>query len=138
MTYILDTNAITALMKGHAPVVERLAAVSKADVMLPQPALAEIAYGIARLPRSKRRTWLQERFDLVRSEIGRAVWSDEVSEAFGRIKAALEKRGQRIEDMDAAIAAHALAAGAVLVTADRTHMTRIPGVIVEDWSRERP
>ena len=92
MTYILDTNAITALMKGHAAVVERLAAVSKAEVMLPQPALAEIAYGIARLPRSKRRTWLQGRFDLVRSEMGRA--------------------------------------------ADRALTTRIPGVIVEDWSRE--
>ena len=36
--------------------------------------------------------------------------------------------------MDAAIAADAFAADAVLVTADRTHMTRIPGVIVEDWS----
>ena len=136
MTYILDTNAMTALMKGHAAVVERLAAVSKAEVMLPQPALAEIAYGIARLPRSKRRTWLQERFDLVRGEMGRAAWSDEVSEAFGRIKAALEKRGQRIEDMDAAIAAHARAADTVLVTADRALITRIPGVIVEDWSRE--
>ena len=134
MTYILDTNAISALMKGQAAVVGRLAAVSKADVLLPQPALAEIAYGIARLPMSKRRTWLQERFDLVRGEMGRAAWSDEVSEAFGRIKAVLEKRGQPIEDMDAAIVAHALAAGAVLVTADRAHMTRIPGVIVEDWS----
>ena len=137
MTYILDTNAISALMKGHATVVERLAAVSKADVTLPQPALAEIAVGIARLPKSKQRTWLQERFDLVRGEMGRAVWSDEVSEAFGRIKAALEKRGTRIEDIDAAIAARAVATGAVLVTADRAHMTRIPGVVVEDWSNER-
>ena len=136
MTYVLDTNAISALMKGHAAVVERLAAVSKADVTLPQPALAEIAYGIARLPPSKRRAWLQERFDLVRGEIGRAVWSDEVSEAFGRIKATLGKRGQPIEDMDVAVAAHALAVGAVLVTANRAHMPRIPGVIVEDWSRQ--
>ena len=134
MTYVLDTNAISALMKGHAGVVERLAAVSKADVMLPQPALAEIAYGIARLPTSKRRAWLQARFDLVRGEMGRAMWSDEVSESFGRIKATLEKRGQPIEDMDIAVAAHALTFGAVLVTADRAHMPRIPGVSVEDWS----
>ena len=136
MTYVLDTNAISALMKGHAAVVERLAGVSKADVTLPQPALAEIAYGIARLPPSKRRAWLQERFDLVRGEMGRAVWSDEVNEAFGRIKATLEKRGQPIEDMDIAVAAHALAVGAVLVTADRAHMPRVPGVIVEDWSSQ--
>ena len=70
----------------------------------------------------------------MRSELARASWSDEVSESFGRIKAVLEKKGQRIEDFDAAIAAHALATGAVLVTANLDHMTRIPGLTVEDWS----
>lgn len=49
-----------------------------------------------------------------------------------------------IEDMlcaihgnfDAAIAAHASARGAVLVTADRTHMPRIPSLVIEDWTAE--
>lgn len=135
MKYILDTNAIAALMKGHGTVVNRLAAVSQADVALPQPALAEVFYGIARLPPSKRRAWLQERFDLVRGEMVRAEWTDAVSDAFGAIKATLEKRGRRIEDFDAAIAAHALASHAVLVTADNEHMTRVAGLTVEDWSK---
>ncbi len=135
MTYILDTNAISALMKGHSAVIDRLAAVSRADVRLPQPALAEIAYGIARLPKSKRRVWLEERRALICGAMQRADWTDEVSAAFGQIKAILEKRGEPVEDFDAAVAAHALASGAVLVTADRRHMTRIPGVAVEDWSK---
>jgi tRNA(fMet)-specific endonuclease VapC len=133
--YVLDTNVISALMYGHPAATARLAAVSRADVRLPQPALAEIAYGIARLPKSKRRTWLDERRALIIGVIQRADWTDEVSTAFGRIKAALEKRGEPIDDFDAAVAAHALAAGAVLVTADRQHMTRVPGVAVEDWSQ---
>jgi tRNA(fMet)-specific endonuclease VapC len=49
------------------------------------------------------------------------------------IKAVLEKRGQRIEDFDAAIAAHAVANDATLVTAKPEQMTRIPGLPVEDW-----
>jgi tRNA(fMet)-specific endonuclease VapC len=131
---VLDTNAVSALMKGDPRVIERLKQVSKGDVSVPQPALAEIAYGIERLPKSKRKDALQERFDLVRSELARSSWSDEVSECFGRIKAMLEKKGLRIEDFDAAIAAHALARDAVLITANLDDMERIPDLTVEDWS----
>ena len=35
---------------------------------------------------------------------------------------------------DAAIAAHALALEATLVTANVDHMIRVPGLRVEDWS----
>ncbi len=58
-----------------------------------------------------------------------------MSEWFVFIKAALEKRGQRVEDFDAAVAAHALTEGAVLVTANLDHMTRIPGLKVDDWAQ---
>jgi len=132
--YVLDTNAVSALMKGTAAVVERLAASAPADVAVPQPVLAEIAFGIERLPRSKRRAALQSRFDLISAELPRAEWTDAVSQLFGRIKAALERRGTRIEDFDAAIAAHALALEATLVTANLDHLIRVPGLLVEDWS----
>lgn len=134
MIYVLDTNAVSALMKGTAAVVERLAATAPADVAVPQPVLAEIAFGIERLPRSKRRAALQSRLDLISAELPRAEWTDAVSHTFGRIKATLERRGARIEDFDAAIAAHALAVDATLVTANVDHMTRIPGLRVEDWT----
>ena len=135
MTNILDTNAVSALMKGNPAVVERVAATTRAEVAIPQPVLAEIAFGIERLPRSKRRTSLQARFDLVSAELPRAEWTDAVSQMFGRIKATLERRGTRIEDFDAAIAAHALALEATLVTANLDHMIRVPGLRVEDWSQ---
>ena len=134
MIYVLDTNAVSALMKGSTPFVERLASHAPGDVAIPQPVIAEITFGIERLPRSKRRKALQARFDLICAEIPRTEWTDAVSHAYGRIKAALERRGTRIEDFDAAIAAHALASGAKLVTANLDHMGRVPGLQTEDWS----
>ncbi len=135
MRYLLDTNAVSALMKGDARVVQRLRSLNRGEAAIPQPAIAEIAYGIERLPHSKRRAALQERFDLVRTELGRSPWTDVVSERFGAIKAALERKGKPIEDFDAAIAAHAQAAGAILVTANLDDMTRVPDLKVEDWGR---
>ena len=138
MMYILDTNAVSALMKGDEAVLDRIQTLSKSDVFVPQPVLAEIAYGIERLPRSKRRESLQDRFELVRAELQRIEWTDEISERFGTIKAVLEKRGQRIEDFDAAIAAHAIQPAAVLVTANTDDMMRIPGLTIENWVSSSP
>jgi tRNA(fMet)-specific endonuclease VapC len=135
VTHVLDTNVVSALMRGDVAVVARLRAVNRAEVKIPQPVIAEIAYGIERLPRSRRRQRLQERFNLVCGEIARAPWSDAVSERFGFIKAALERKGRRVEDFDAAIAAHALAEEATLVTADGNDMERVPGLAIEDWAR---
>jgi tRNA(fMet)-specific endonuclease VapC len=134
VTYVLDTNAVWALMKGAPAFVDHLTSVEPGSVGIPQPVVAEVAYGIERLPRSKRRRALQERFDLVCSELRRVEWTDEVSRAYGHIKALLERRGARIEDFDAAIAAHALALGATLVTSNVVHMTRVPGLRVVSWA----
>jgi tRNA(fMet)-specific endonuclease VapC len=135
MKYILDTNIVSALMKGDERVVAKLEKVSYAAVVVPQPVFAEIAHGIARLPKSKRQQSLRNKFEALRSVLNRAPWSDDVTDEFGRIKATLERRGRRIEDFDAAIAAHTSGEENVLVTANIGHMTRIPGIRLEDWSR---
>ena len=135
MKYILDTNAVSALMRGEASVVATLRGKDKQDVAVPQPVMAEIAYGIARLPRSRRKERLRERFVLIREEMTRVPWDDEVSDRFGTAKAALERAGTRLEDFDLALAAHALACGAVLVTANVRHLGRIPGLSIEDWAK---
>jgi tRNA(fMet)-specific endonuclease VapC len=134
MKYLLDTNVASEWMKGDQQVVERLRNMAKQDVAVPQPVLAELAYGIERLPRSKRKERLEDRLLAIRTEVRRMTWTDEVSAQFGTIKAALERRGERIEDFDAAIAAHALSVDAILVTTNVKHMGRIPGLRLEDWS----
>lgn len=134
MRYVLDTTAVSALMKGDASTVARLAKAQKSEVGIPQPVLAELSYGIARLPKSKKRESLSRALQLIADEIPRADWTDSVSDTFGTLKAALEHEGTKIDDFDCAIAAHALAARATLVTSNVGHMSRVDGLRVEDWS----
>lgn len=133
MIHVLDTNTVSFLMRGDADVVARLIQSDRTRVRLPQPVVAEIEYGLARLPRSARRTRLRRRFDALSQELIRAEWSDAVSQSFGGIKAELEKRGVRIEDFDVAVAAHAVSLEAILVTDNVEHMSRIAGLRVENW-----
>ena len=133
MKYVLDTNIVSALMANDKRVHERLRGLPPKDVAIPQPALAEIAFGVERLVSSKRKQLLRDGFEAIRREIPQLGWTTNVTDAFATIKAGLEKSGRLIEDFDVAIAAHALAHGAVLVTANSKHMERIPNLHVEDW-----
>jgi predicted nucleic acid-binding protein len=136
LKFVLDTNVLAALMRGDPQVVERLRKTTKTGVALPQPVASEVAYGLARLPHSKRRDSLERAWGALSAEIPRMPWTDEVSEAVGRIKATLQRTGRTIDDFDVAIAAHAVVAGASLVTFNGRHMDRVPGLVVEDWSGE--
>jgi tRNA(fMet)-specific endonuclease VapC len=131
--YVLDTNTLSFAIAGKPSVSERLLSQAPADLFLPQPVIAEIEYGLARLPKSKRKARLRTRFQVFLDELQRVLWTDEISLAFGQIKADLERRGIRIEDFDVAIAAHALALNATLVTDNLDHMGRVPNLRLENW-----
>ena len=135
MKYLLDTRTVSFLMRGEPAVRDRLTSHARTDVFVCQPVVAEIEYGLARLPRSARKTRLRARFDLFLEELPCAAWTDDVSRAFGSIKADLERRGVRLEDFDVAVAAHALAMGATVVTDNVKHMSRVRGLAVENWRR---
>ena len=98
MKYVLDTNTLSFAMAGDPPVSERLLSQARTDVLLPQPVIAEVEYGLARLRTSKKRDRLLKRFRAFLDEMPRAPWTDAVSHAFGRVKAELERRGIPIED----------------------------------------
>ncbi len=134
MNYVLDTNAVSAAMKGDPNVLERMRGAGRKKMAVPEPVYAEIAYGIERLPKSKKRSKLLALYSAIYEELGSMSWTHEVTQHFASVKSTLEHKGKRIEDFDAAIAAHALAAGAILVTADVNHMERVSGLKVEDWA----
>jgi tRNA(fMet)-specific endonuclease VapC len=135
MKYVLDTGAVLAVLKGTRVVVTRLDIAGKEAVSVPQPVWAELTYRLERLPASPRKAFLHERCRMIQRELTRAPWTDEVSEQFGRIKAELERSGTSIEDHAVVMAAHAMTAGAVLVTDDVDRMSCVKGLEVENWER---
>ena len=52
---------------------------------------------------------------------------------YGEIRQALERAGTPIGANDLIIAAHALARGLTLVTANGTEFRRVPGLRIENW-----
>ncbi len=131
MRYLLDTNTVSALMRGRQEVAARVAKTPREDVAISQVTVAEIEFGLRYLPASKLRRALEAQWSAIGPELIRLPWSDEVSRRFGERKARLEKAGRRLSDFDLAIAVHALAYGLTLVTADRAfERLRLPR---ENW-----
>ncbi len=60
-------------------------------------------------------------------------WDRTAVDATTEIELALRLAGTPIGPNDTAIAGHAIAAGAVLVTNNTREFARVPGLVVEDW-----
>jgi tRNA(fMet)-specific endonuclease VapC len=134
MPFVLDTTVMSALMRADVVAARHLLATRPGDVGVPQPVLAELHYGLARLPASKKKRLLEDRLAVLLQSLSRLAWDDAVSERFGEAKAALEARGERVDDFDLAIAAHALALDATVVTSNTKHFDRIPRLRVVRWT----
>jgi tRNA(fMet)-specific endonuclease VapC len=60
--------------------------------------------------------------------------AESVGETYGIIRAALEAKGDPIGNNDLWIAAHATTAGLTVVTNNEREFSRVPGLMVENWS----
>ncbi len=56
------------------------------------------------------------------------------SAIYGRVRADLERRGEMIGGNDLWIAAHALAAGLIMVTSNEREFRRVAGLAMENWA----
>jgi predicted nucleic acid-binding protein len=129
---LLDTNAISDLMREHPQVKARLA--GHADpVGTSVVVMGEIRYGLERLPVGKKRTDLEARAANILSALPAELVSENVAETFGRLKAALESQGTKPDDNDLWIAATGLVQSAIVVSRDQ-FFRQVPGLQTEDWS----
>jgi len=123
MSYLLDTNVVSEWVKSlpNANVVAWLAARNEDDVFISVCTLAELSFGIAWMPKGKRRDRLDDwrRSDLPIRFDGRIVAIDmSIAHAWGSLQARVKRKGRSIGVMDGLIAATAEVYGMTLVTRD--------------------
>jgi tRNA(fMet)-specific endonuclease VapC len=128
----LDTNTASYVIKGNFPRVrERLMKTPMAEVGISVITEAELRFGVARKPAAVRLKTAVEEF-LLRVET--LPWDSEAAQQYGQMRAALERVGQPMGNLDMMIAAHALAAQVVLVTHDHV-FRRVKQLKIEDWTK---
>jgi tRNA(fMet)-specific endonuclease VapC len=135
--YILDTDHVTLLRKGHAEVVARVAATPRADIAITVISIEEQFRGwftqvrkardAARLARA-----YEGLFDVI--DMARKVtvlpFSRAAVDRYVHLKTTLRRLGKH----DLAIASVALEFNAAVVTRNRQDFEKIANLRIEDWS----
>ena len=135
MNYLLDTNAVVALLRNKpARVRERYREAGQAGdyLAISSVVLFELWYGVAKSGRIQENT---ERLRILLSgDLDVLDFDDEDAQAAGRIRADLEKDGTPIGAYDLLIAAQALRRGLTVVTANTGEFSRVTGLDWQDWT----
>lgn len=134
MRLVLDTSVVSAIMRREEAALERLKTLHPGDLVMTSPVAAEITFGLGRLPEgSRRRSLLTFEYERLRSLVFWLDWTEPAALEFGRQKAALERAGTPIGDMDVIIGSAAIAMGAGVATANARDFQRMAGLRVDVW-----
>ena len=130
MPYLLDTNAVIALMKGHPVVQSHVRQVGRRQLRVCATVEGELWFGVTKSARVAENT---ERLVKLLDWLPSLPFSGEATRRFGEIRAHLNRQGTPIGPYDLQIAAIALAAELTLVTNNTAEFERVPGLRCEDW-----
>ena len=135
---VLDTNVLSALMrtKPEPVVVEWLDRQPADSVWVTSITVFEARFGLALLPKGRRRIGLERAFDRVLTEdlSGRVLTFDEMAAATAAQLAADRQRADRIVDLrDTLIAGIAQARRATIATRNTRHFDGLDVPVVDPW-----
>jgi tRNA(fMet)-specific endonuclease VapC len=128
---MLDTNAVSDLLKGHAGLLQQVSQQPMAALCLSAITEGELRFGLAKRPASAH---LHEAARQLLLRVQSLPWDGDAARAYGPLRAQIEAKGRPLSPLDLQIAAHALALGATLVTRDLA-FSQLPGLTVEDWTQ---
>lgn len=130
LAYLLDTNIISDLVRNPRGVVAARVAEAGEDAVCTSIVVAsELRYGAVKSG-SKR---LEDRVDLLLSALEILPLEAPVDRCYAEVRYRLTRRGTPIGPNDLLIAAHALAAGLTVVTANIGEFSRVKGLAVDNW-----
>jgi predicted nucleic acid-binding protein len=136
---ILDTNVLSALMQTKPdPAVVRWVDRQPADsVWLTSVTVFETRFGLALLPKGRRRTALERAFDSVLADdlSNRVADFDAIAAAeAARLAAERQRRGRAIDLRDTLIAGIAQARRATIATRNTAHFEGLEVPVVNPWT----
>lgn len=134
--YMLDTCICSFIMREQPDaVLQRLAqaVLRNQRIVVSAITYSEMRFGATGPKASPRHIELVDAFCARLDAI--LPWDRAAVDATTDVKVALRLVGTPIGPNDTAIAGHAIAAGAVLVTNNTREFERVPGLTFEDWAK---
>ena len=129
MSYLLDTNAVIALLKDKSPqLARRVRQCSPGDLAISSIVLHELYLGAFKSQKVQSNLQVLDR-------LGFRVldFTPEDARQSGRVRAELAGSGTPIGPYDALIAGQAIERGLILVTRNGREFSRIQNLRCEDW-----
>ena len=131
--YMLDTNTCSFIMRGVPAVVKRLeeASARRASLVVSAIVYSELRDGALGTKASAKHSQMVD--DFIACLDGVLPWDAAAVDQTATIRAHLRTHGTPIGPNDSAIAGHALAVDAILVTNNLREFSRVPALTFEDW-----
>lgn len=135
--YMLDTNIVSEFSKDPSDEhVTDLYNIRKNLCAISAITWQELSYGVSRLPKSHRKTYLEQCLVEYTKDLPVIPYDAKAAELCGRLQSQCEKAGKPLSYNDAQIAATAMSRGMVLVThntADFAELVENSFLKMEDW-----
>lgn len=129
--YLLDTNICISMLKNKYGVREAILRMKVEKCFVSEITLAELYFGASNSnnkdARLKDVAFIVDHFRII-----------EISETlplYGDLKAELRQRGTPIDDFDLLIGSAAIANNLIMVTDNVKHLNKLPGIILENWTK---
>jgi tRNA(fMet)-specific endonuclease VapC len=126
--YLLDSNAVIALLKGHSGFLSRIRQYVPQDFAIPAIVAHELSYGAYKGQRTAENL---ARIEALQFEV--LEFDREDARQAGELRAYLSAAGTPIGPYDVLIAGQALSRDMILVTHNTREFQRVPDLRVEDW-----
>lgn len=132
--YLLDTDIIIYSLKGNKKVVDNIRLHADSPKAISVITYGELVYGAKKSQQMENNLAkvhrLREIFPIVQISCA-------IMDTFGSLKAKLNSKGTVVDDFDLLIAATAKTIGYCVVSNNEKHFSKIPGLMLENWTIPR-
>lgn len=128
MKYLLDSNAVIALLNKNTDFIQKITQHQPSDFALSSIVLFELTFGAYKSQKTAENLAKLQKLPFILLQFEQAD-----AECAGKIRADLQKQGKPIGAYDVLIAGQAIAQDLVLITHNVQEFERVENLRFEDW-----